>query len=146
MNAQNLQLFPLDRVRNDIGYAVNDEFVCTPRSSFPSHRRMILQLLHRNANVARPQMPHVDCLARCIPASRAKLSQPPSSNERARLCVKVNIAQNCPGAQASKNERQVEIGVCWQDEPSGDSQAADAGAKDMTVTTRETQQAKKILF
>lgn len=48
-----MDLFPLDTIRNDIGYAVNDEFVCTPRSSFPTYLRMILQLIHRDANVLR---------------------------------------------------------------------------------------------
>jgi hypothetical protein len=53
INAQDLNLFPLDTIRNDIGYAVNDEFVYTPHSSFPTHLRMILQLIHREANVLR---------------------------------------------------------------------------------------------
>jgi hypothetical protein len=53
INAQDLNLFPLDTIRNDIGYDVNDEFVYTPHSSFPTHLRMILQLIHRDANVLR---------------------------------------------------------------------------------------------
>lgn len=51
INAQNLNLFPLDTIRNDIGYAVNDQFACTPHSSFPTHLRMIPQLIHCDANV-----------------------------------------------------------------------------------------------
>jgi hypothetical protein len=53
INAQNLDIFPLDTIRNDIGYAVNDAFVCTPQSSFPTHPGMIPQLIHRDANVLR---------------------------------------------------------------------------------------------
>jgi hypothetical protein len=53
INAQNLDLFPPDTIRNDIGYAVNDEFVCTPHSPFPTHLGMIPQLIHRDANVLR---------------------------------------------------------------------------------------------
>jgi hypothetical protein len=51
INAQNLDLFSLDTIRSDTGYAVNDEFVCTPHSSLPTHLRMIPQLIHRDANV-----------------------------------------------------------------------------------------------
>jgi hypothetical protein len=53
INAQNLDLFPLVTIRNDIRYAVNDEFAPTPHSSFPAHLRMIPQLSHRDANVLR---------------------------------------------------------------------------------------------
>jgi hypothetical protein len=53
IKAQNLDLFPLDTIRSDIGYAVNDEFVCTPHSSFPTHPGMIPQLIHRCAKVLR---------------------------------------------------------------------------------------------
>lgn len=53
INAQYLDLFALDTIRNDIWYAVNDEFVCTPQSSFPTHLGMIPQLIHRDANVLR---------------------------------------------------------------------------------------------
>ena len=53
INAQNLDLFPLDTIRNDIRHAVNDEFACTPHSSFPTHLGMILQLGHPDANVLR---------------------------------------------------------------------------------------------
>jgi hypothetical protein len=53
INAQNLNLFPLDTIRNDIRYAVNNEFVCTPQSSFPAHLGMIPQLIHSDANVLR---------------------------------------------------------------------------------------------
>lgn len=53
INAQNLDLFPLDTIRNDIWYAMNDEFVRAPQSSFPTHLGMIPQLLHRDAKVLR---------------------------------------------------------------------------------------------
>ena len=53
INAQDLDLFPLDTIRNAIRYAVNDEFVCTPHSSFPPHLGMIPQLIYRDANVLR---------------------------------------------------------------------------------------------
>lgn len=53
INAQNLDLLPFDTIRNDIRYAVNDEFMCTPHSSFPTHLGMAPQLIHRNANVSR---------------------------------------------------------------------------------------------
>lgn len=53
INAQNLDLFTFNTIRNDIWYAVNDEFVCTPQSSFPTHPGMIPQLIHRDANVLR---------------------------------------------------------------------------------------------
>jgi len=53
INAQNLDLFPLDAIRSDIRYAVNNEFVCIPQSSFTAHLGMIPQLIHRDANVLR---------------------------------------------------------------------------------------------
>ena len=53
INAKNLDLLPLDTIRNDIRYAVNDEFVCTPHPPFSTHPGMIPQLIHRDANVLR---------------------------------------------------------------------------------------------
>jgi len=53
INAQNLDFFPFYTIRNDVRYAANDEFVCTPQSSFPTHLGMIPQLIHRDANVLR---------------------------------------------------------------------------------------------
>lgn len=53
IDAQNLDLFPLDTIRNDIRHAVNDEFACTPQSSFPTDLGIFLQLGHCDANVLR---------------------------------------------------------------------------------------------
>lgn len=53
INVQNLDLFSFNTIRNDIRFAVNTEFVCTPQSSFPTHLGMIPQLIHRDANVLR---------------------------------------------------------------------------------------------
>lgn len=49
ISAQNLDLLPLDTIRNDIGYAANDEFVRTSQLYVPTRLGMIPQLLHRDA-------------------------------------------------------------------------------------------------
>ena len=95
INAQNLYLLPLDTIRNDILYAVNDEFVCTPQSSLPTHPGMVPQLVHRDAHVlrdleCRTWIVSRDVYLNCKQSFRSR-HRPTNAHDRASLV----LVKNC---------------------------------------------------
>lgn len=49
INPQDVDLLPLDTIRNDIRHAVKDGFPCIPHPAFLTHLGMMLQPGHRDA-------------------------------------------------------------------------------------------------